>query len=105
MANEITNAVALMKDPDFRDWVCAAACYRASAVLTSGTAPAKAMAQEVLLNPRGPNLDRLINVLAVRPALFGAGATVGDGGIGQQALLTEIAAVWTPLATALHPNA
>ncbi len=105
MANEITNAVALMKDPEFRDWVCAAACYQASAALTSGTAAAKTMAQEVLLNPRGPHLERLINVLAVRPNLFNAGATVGEGGIGQQVLLTEIAAVWTPLATVLYPAA
>ncbi len=107
MANEIPNAVALMRDPDFRDWVCAASCYQAAQVLGSGTNAAKAMASEVLLNPRGPQLERLINVLATQTALASVGSTVGTtaGTITQALLLTQIAAVWNPLAAVLYPAA
>lgn len=108
MANEIPNAVALMRDSDFRDWVCAASCYQAAATLTTATATvaSKVMASEVLLNPRGPHLDRLINVLATRTELASVGQTVGEGAgkIGQALLLAQMAVVWAPLAAVLHPQ-
>lgn len=107
MANEIPNAVSLMRDPDFRDWVCAASCYQAAQALASGTAASKAMAAEVLLNPRGHVLERLINVLATQTAIASVGASVGTaaGTITQPLLLTQIATVWAPLAAVLYPSA
>jgi DNA-binding beta-propeller fold protein YncE len=107
VANEIPNAVALMRDPDFRDWVCAASCYQAAQVLASGTAASKAMATEVLLNPRGHILERLVNVLATQTAIASVGSTVGTaaGTITQTLLLTQTATVWAPLTAVLYPAA
>lgn len=106
MANEIPNAVALMKDSTFRDWVNAAACYQAALVLTDGaaTAASKRLASDALLNPSGPHLNRLVNVLATRVQIASVGTTVGEGAgqIGQALMLAQIAAVWAPLAAVMY---
>lgn len=108
MANEIPNAVQLMKDSDFRDWVCAASAQIATQVIASAgsTAASKAMGSAVLLTPRGPILDRLVSIIATRPSICSVGTTVGEqaGAIGQALLLTEVASVWSALANLLYPT-
>lgn len=107
MANEIPNAVQLMKDSDFRDWVCAASAQIATQQIAgaNSTAASKAMGAAALLNPRGQILERLVNILATRPNICSVGTTVGeqDGSIGQSLLLSELGKVWGPLANILYP--
>ena len=109
MANELSNAVALMRSSDFRDWVMAAACYQASVVLTGTgqTTASKALASDALLNPTGPHLNRLVGVLATRTQIASIGTEVGEGAgqVGQTLLLGQIAAVWAPLAAVMYPTA
>lgn len=105
MANEIPNAVVLMRDSTFRDWVMAASCYQATQVLaTPGNADTAAgkMANEVLLNPTGPVLNRLVSILSTRNEISSRGADVNA--VGQTVLLAQLAVVWEPLANVLYPN-
>lgn len=104
--SEITNAVALAKDPDFRDWVRAASCFHARTVIAAGTQGApRTLAVDTITNPT-QHLDRWINVLSADPALCSVGCEVGDqqGQIGQQLLLTQIGATWAALAGVLYPG-
>lgn len=109
MAHELPNAVTLMGDSTFRDWVAAAASYTATNVLASGssTVPAKAMAAEVLVTPRGAVVERLVNILATRFAICSVGNAVGEdvGQIGQALLLSEMGSIWGSLASVLYPAA
>ena len=102
MANEIPNAVALMKDADFRDWVRAGVCYQAAVVIAATGQPATSVkvANDVVGNP-AVHLDRFLNVLACRPQICSIGATVAT--IGQPLLLAQITAVWDKLSTAIYP--
>lgn len=101
----MTNAVALARDPDFRDWVRVSCCFQARTVITAGTTgPSRTLAVDTIGNPT-LHLDRWINVLAADPALCTVGSTVGDspGQVGQQLMLTQIAATWPALAGVLYP--
>lgn len=103
--SQMSNAVALSRDPDFRDWVRVGCCFRARTVITSGgQGPERKLAVETVGNP-SLHLDRWINVLAADPALCAVGATVGDspGTIGQTLLLAQIGATWPALAAVLYP--
>lgn len=106
MANEITNAVNLARDPDFRDWVRAGTCYHARTALTGGTPASRRLALDTVTNPT-LHLDRWIHALASDPDLCSVGATVGEdtGQIGQNLLLTRIADTWPDLADVLYPDA
>lgn len=102
----ILNAVALGRDPDFRDWVRAATCYHARTALTGGTPAGRKLALVTVTSPT-VHLDQWINVLSADPALCETASAVGDdeGQIGQTLLLTQIAATWSALAAALYPEA
>ncbi len=107
MANEIVNAVALARDPDFRDWVRAGVCFQARLMIAGSSEPAsQRLAIDTVSNPT-LHLDRWVNVLASDPALCSIGATVGTGSgkIGQDLLLTQIGATWPTLAPVLYPEA
>jgi hypothetical protein len=101
MANEIPNAVALMRDTDFRDWVRAGVCYQAATLIAAGTAPATSLkvANDVVGSPT-VHLERFLNVLATRVPICSVGSTVEA--IGQTLLLAQIAAVWDKLAVAIY---
>lgn len=103
--SEITNAVNLARDPDFRDWVRVGCCFHARTIIAAGTAGAvRTLAVDTVSNPT-MRLDQWINVLAADPALCSVSSTVGDGQdqIGQALLLGQIAATWTALAAVLYP--
>ena len=105
--SNIINAVALARDPDFRDWVRVGCCFQARTIIAAGTGgAARTLAVETVGNPN-LHLDRWINVLAADPALCSVGSTVGDGQgqIGQALLLGQIEATWTALAAVLYPAA
>ena len=107
MANEIVNAVALARDPDFRDWVRAGPCFHARTVIAgNGTGSSRLLAVDTVSNST-LHLDRWVNVLSSDPLLCSVGSTVGTGTgkIGQDLLLAEIAATWVALATVLYPAA
>lgn len=100
MANELPNAVALMRNDEFRDWVMAAAVYQARQVIVEATsvqdhAIRVILAEKVALNP-APYVERFVNVIATDPAVAGLGDTPSE--IGQSTFLAKIAEVWTPMA-------
>ncbi len=103
--SQIGNAVELGRDPDFRDWVRAGICFQARTVIAAGTqGPDRQLAIDTVSNPT-LHLDRWINVLSADPALCSVGSTVGESNdqIGQQLILTQIAATWPALAAVLYP--
>lgn len=107
MANEILNAVALARDPDFRDWVRAGTCFQARTVIAAGTqGPDRQLAIDTVTNPT-LHLDRWVNVLSADPLLCSVGSTVGTGSgrIGQDLLLGQISTTWQALAAVLYPAA
>lgn len=107
MANEIPNAVALIRDDDFRSWIQVAACFQAAAVVVNAgsTAASKKLATDVLSNPTGAHLNQMIAIMATRPEIASVGVTVGEGAgkIGQTLLLAQIAIIWAPLAAVMYP--
>ena len=106
--SQMSNAVALSRDADFRDWVMVGCCFQARNVIASGsgTVASRKLAADTIGNP-SLHLERWVHVLAADPALCGVGATVGEteGKIGQTLLLTQITATWTALSAVLYPVA
>lgn len=106
MANELPNAVALMRDVDFRDWLMAAGAYQARVVLgepaaTPDHAVRVKLAQDVLMSPE-MLLDRLVNVVATDPEVAGRGVTPAV--VGQPLILQKVADIWTSLARLSFPQ-
>lgn len=107
MANELPNAATLLHDPTFRDWILAASIYQARIVITEDPATADhatrlKLANDVIVNPQ-MTLDRFVNLVATDPDIAGAGNNVTA--IGQPAILSKVAQLWTPLAKLLYPGA
>lgn len=110
MANELPNAVALMRDATFMDWVRAGSVYVARTVLTEPDTTAShdvrvRMAQAIVLDPTAMQ-TRLVNILATDPDVASIGDQVGEGPnmIGQNLIIQKIIGVWTPLAKLVYPN-
>ena len=104
MANELPNAVALMRDSDFRDWVMAAAVYTARTVLAEPTATPdysvrRQLAITILGNP-SVIVERTVNIIAADPEVCSKGTTVTA--VGQTLLIQKMADIWTPIAKLLY---
>lgn len=100
MANELSNAVVLMKNEKFRDWIMAASVYQARVVITEGAAVTDhalrvQLAQTVVVNP-DMHLAKFVNALACDPDIAGAGTDIEV--FGQGPLLSKLAGIWTPMA-------
>jgi len=100
MANELANATVLMRDADFRLWCLAASAYQARIVLTEPINTPDhdvrmRLAKDVINNPE-VIVDKVVNIIATDPQI----ATLGQNvtAIGQAAMLSKIAEIWTPLA-------
>lgn len=105
MANELPNAVALMREADFRDWLVAAGAYTARTVLNEdeGTPYHRArllLAYDVLGNP-AMIAERLVTIVATDPEVAGKGN--GVAAVGQPLILAKVAAAWTALARMAYP--
>ena len=106
MANELPNAVALMRSADFRDWLTAAAAYQARVVVLEDVSTADhdirlKLATDVLMTP-SIVVDRLINAVATDPEVAVKGTTPEL--VTQAVILQKVAAVWTVLAKLSFPN-
>lgn len=106
MADELPNAVALMRDSEFRDWVVAAIGYQARVVMQEATSIAdyavrRKLASAAILDPAQFG-DRFINVIATDPEVAVKGKTVQL--VGQALLLQKVAGVWPHLAKLIFPE-
>lgn len=107
MANEVANAVQLINDKPFRDWVMVVGCYQSRIVIQNGQDEAARsdhatrldLANRFLENPN-PFLDSLIRLLATDPEICSLGVTVGSNAVTQEVLITKIAAIWSSFAAA-----
>lgn len=100
MANELHNAVALMRDNDMRDLVQAATVYQSRLVVTEADtigshANRLNMAKQVLAQP-GLIADRVLNIIVCDPAVAGLGDTAAE--IPESTIIAKVAEVWTPIA-------
>lgn len=109
MANELPNAVKLMNDGPFRDWMRAALVYQSREVIMEDTATANhdarlRLASVLAVNPN-THLDMFVNAIAADPSVAGIGVTVGTtaGTVTQPLMLQKVAGVWTPMALLLYP--
>lgn len=101
MADEIVNAITLIKSSDFRDWCRVLSAFQARKVIVeSDTTPDHAvrlkLAERVILDPDFI-LNRVVNILATDPAVCGLGTRIGQD-ITQDLLVAKAAEIWTPLA-------
>lgn len=106
MADELPNAVALMKDQEWKDWLLAAAAYQARVVLqepenTPDHPVRLRLAQDVLTSPQIV-LERLVTVVSTDPEVAGKGKTATL--VGQPLILQKVAGVWTALAKLAFPQ-
>jgi hypothetical protein len=106
MADELPNAVALMRSVDFRDWLLAAGAYQARVVLAEpDTTPLHdvrlKLAEEVLMSP-AVIVDRLVNAIATDPEVAGKGQT--PQAVTQALILKKVDLVWSALARMSYPN-
>lgn len=100
MANELHNAISLMRDSNLRDLLTAAAVYQSRlVVMEAATVASHAtrlnMANACLVNPT-VMADRLTNIIACDPAVAALGTTADA--IPEDVILNKVASVWTPLA-------
>lgn len=107
MANEVPNAVVLIKDSDFRDWVRVIIAYTARSIFVEPIATTEHNKRQALANDCITNLDlhlsRFVNVVATDPAIASLGTVVGEQ-IPQTILITKIENYWTAIAKVLYPN-
>lgn len=106
MADELPNAVELMRDSTFRDWIIAAIGYTARQVIQeSPSTPQydarRRLAEPAVLDP-AVFADRFVNVIATDPAVAAKGTTVQL--VGQALVLQKVSDLWTPLATLIYPD-
>lgn len=104
MANEVPNAVALRKDPEWKEWVLVAAAYQARVVIlepadTPNHEIRMKMAREVAFTPESI-FGVLLTVVSTDPAVCSKGSTAAQ--VTQQTLLGKVEEVWTPLANLLY---
>lgn len=96
----LANAVSLLRDADFRDYCLAAQAYVARTVLAEAPsvpecAARHALAVKVLSSPTY-GLDRLVTVIATDPLIAAAGPTAAS--LSEEALISAVVKVWTPIA-------
>lgn len=111
MANEVPNAVDLIQDPTFRDWIRVITGYVARESFTESVATPEhnkrlALATDVVVN-LNRYLDQFINIVATDPAVCSIGNSTKIGvanGITQGLLINKVQEYWTPLAKVLYPS-
>ena len=107
MANEVANAVQLINDKPFRDWVMVVGCYQSRIVIQNNPTEAARpdhqirlnLANQFLDNPN-PFLESMIRLLATDPEICSLGVTVGSSAVTQEILISKIASIWSSFAEA-----
>jgi hypothetical protein len=104
MANELPNAVSLMRSTEFRDWIMAASVYQARLVFLEPSSTADhdvrmKMARDVISSPN-ILVERLTAIIAADPDVCSIGDT--PQAVGQPVILQKVSDVWTPVAKYLY---
>lgn len=107
MADEVPNAVQLINDKPFRDWLMVVGCYQSRVVIQANAAEAALpdhekrldLATRFLDNP-SPFLDSLVRLIGTDPSVCSLGVTVGPGAVTQEVLIQKMAAIWSSFAAA-----
>lgn len=108
MANEqIKNAVTLVNDQAFRDWIMVGMIFQAKAVVAEDPATANhtlrlQFAQDILVEPDNSNfIRRMQNIIAVDTDV-NIFTGVDAGGITQPLILSKIAFYWNSIANLIY---
>lgn len=103
---QLANAAALMQDPEWREWLIAAAAYQARVVVTEDPSTTDhavryRLAQDAIVSP-SMLADRLVSVISTDPDVVSLGGTPAQ--VGETLPIQKTANVWTALAKLIYPE-